>query len=233
MRWPARWGSVISEGIAGVQQASAHYFQRPDQDHVEFDPTRTSLSGYTAALWGEKNGGKHWLYGAGASLESPGFELNDLGQLSSADDIDAWFNLRYRETTPGTLFHRFNISMFAESAWNFGGYNLDTEFGVNANATFKDFSGAFLGGWFEPRGLSDDLTRGGPLMGTGDSWGLNASAWTSESKSTAFNVNAGARSDELGGYGYYAGFGVTARPGSRWRFQINPYYERGLNARQY
>ncbi len=222
-----------AEAIAGVQQASAHYFQRPDQDHVEFDPTRTSMAGYVASLWGEKNGGKHWLYSGGASLESPGFELNDLGQLSSADDIDGWFNLRYRENTPGKLFHRYSVGMFAETEWNFGGYRRDTEFGVNTNFTFKNFSGAYLGAWLEPRTLSDDLTRGGPLMGTGDQWGINLSAWSSESKSTALNVDAGARSDEFGGYGYYARLGVTARPGSRWRLSINPYYERGLNPRQY
>ena len=44
-------GSHISgtpEAIARVQQFSAHYFQRPDAGHVEFDPTRTSMTGYRA-----------------------------------------------------------------------------------------------------------------------------------------------------------------------------------------
>ena len=34
--------------ISAIQRSSAHYFQRPDQDHISFDSTRTSLSGWTA-----------------------------------------------------------------------------------------------------------------------------------------------------------------------------------------
>lgn len=43
------------EAISLVQTSAAHYFQRPDADHVEHDPTRTSLSGAVGSFWVGKN----------------------------------------------------------------------------------------------------------------------------------------------------------------------------------
>ena len=43
--------------IARLQRSSAHYFQRPDQDHISYDPTRTSLTGTSASLRLDKNAG--------------------------------------------------------------------------------------------------------------------------------------------------------------------------------
>ena len=47
-----------SAAIANVQTASAHYFQRPDQDHVTYDPTRTSLFGTSASRAGPQDRGR-------------------------------------------------------------------------------------------------------------------------------------------------------------------------------
>ena len=68
-----------SAAIANVQTASAHYFQRPDQDHVTFDPGRTSLFGTSASVQARKIEGEHWLWGVGVWGDSPNFELNDVG----------------------------------------------------------------------------------------------------------------------------------------------------------
>ena len=34
--------------IALTQEASQHYYQRPDADHLTYDPTRTGLHGFGA-----------------------------------------------------------------------------------------------------------------------------------------------------------------------------------------
>ncbi len=66
------------------------YHQRPDQNYVTFDPNRTSLTGYSASLQASKNAGKHWLWGTGVWADSPGLELNDLGVIRRADDIQTF-----------------------------------------------------------------------------------------------------------------------------------------------
>ncbi|MBI4419711.1 MAG: carbohydrate binding family 9 domain-containing protein, partial [Gemmatimonadetes bacterium] len=65
--------------IRRLQRTSAHYFQRPDQDHVTLNPQRTSLSGYTASVRGDKNAGRFSVWGIQVAVRSPGFEINDAG----------------------------------------------------------------------------------------------------------------------------------------------------------
>ena len=66
-----------AEAIAATQLNSSHYYQRPDADYLEFDPTRTSLDGHIGEIALAKNGA--W-YGSIAMKEvSPGLELNDMG----------------------------------------------------------------------------------------------------------------------------------------------------------
>ena len=56
-RWPARGqrrGAATcagtAEAIDEVQTSSARYFQRPDNDHADYDPTRTSLGGHGGSV---------------------------------------------------------------------------------------------------------------------------------------------------------------------------------------
>ena len=90
--------------IERVQTSSARYFQRPDVSYVSLDTTRTSLAGWVGRLGVEKAAGKHWLWGAEIEAESPGFEINDVGQLNAADDVDGYAGITYRENTPGSVF---------------------------------------------------------------------------------------------------------------------------------
>ena len=62
-----------AEAIDETQRSSARYFQRPDNDYVTYDPTRTSLSGVSASMDFGKRGGGSWRFDFGASTRSPGF----------------------------------------------------------------------------------------------------------------------------------------------------------------
>ncbi len=46
-----------TEAIDETQLSSARYFQRPDNDYVSYDPTRTSLSGFAGQFTIGKHGG--------------------------------------------------------------------------------------------------------------------------------------------------------------------------------
>jgi hypothetical protein len=222
-----------ASALTGIQESSAHYFQRPDQRHALLDPGRTSLAGYSASLFAEKAEGLHWTGGLGAAADSPGFELNDVGRLQSADDIDAngWVN--YRENTEGALFRRYRLGLSASSGWNFGGTRTRTSYRLNTNQTWKNWWNSYLGAWFNPRSTSDDLTRGGPLMGTGRQTGLQMELSTNEANAYRGGGNLTLVDGEFGRSSQSVGLNLVARPGSRWQVSLTPTWRHSVNPRQY
>ncbi|MCI0331278.1 MAG: carbohydrate binding family 9 domain-containing protein [candidate division Zixibacteria bacterium] len=222
-----------STAIQRVQRSSVHYFQRPDADHVEFKPGRTSLFGYNSSIGFSKNSGKHWLWELSGGAESPGLELNDLGALSTADDIDLFGALKYRETQPGKYFQNYNLAFYTGRGWNFGGDHQYTFFDFENNFTFKNFWALFLGSEIYPRSYSDEVTRGGPLMK--DAFGWNAAAQLSSNfaSNTNWYLYGFYDKNEIGHWYYYLEGKLGVRTSGRWEFSVLPYYERGLTIRQY
>jgi len=221
------------EAVLKTQTSSAHYFQRPDAGHVELDSNRTSLLGYTGALGINKNSGKHWLWGAGFWAESPGFELNDCGILSSADDFNTWGNLRYRETNPGKLFREYTLALYLNDGYNFGGVRQFTYGSLQFNGTWKNYWFTYLAFGLQGRALSDDLSRGGPLVGTPSGWWAGTEASNNFSASTRYGWEFYTSGTEFGAWDYNIGFEFSTRLGKRLEFSANPYYFRGVYNRQY
>ncbi len=156
--------------ITRVQESSVHYFQRPDAEHVALDPGATSLSGWSAALRGGKRSGK-WRWNSGVWADSPGFEINDVGQTNKSDDISQWVNLFYRVTEPGDVFRNWEVNLFSNNNWNFGGVHRYQNLGLHLAYTLINFWNGFLETGIEPSIESDVATRGGPLMiDQGDQW---------------------------------------------------------------
>jgi len=246
--WNLRWkggryifsgysgGSYISgthEAISEAQTSSARFFQRPDADYVNFDPSLTSLAGWTAGGEVKKNAGKHWLWEVGGRAKSPGFELNDIGLLQQADDLTGWAELEYRENEAGGIFRKYDMELGTGTNYNYG---LDMQWSfvdLETSAQFKNFWGTWIGGEFGPAGQSDNLTRGGPSMKTFDWYNFGMDLWGSPSGKTTWAMWAGKWDDIGGGGGYWAGGRVTFRPGSRWELSVNPRYNVWTNANQY
>ncbi len=222
-----------SAALARVQRSSAHYFQRPDADHITYDPTRTSLAGYTAGLWLNKQSGKHWLWQVGSSMETPGFEINDAGILQSADDIDSWGALAYRENEPGLIFHNYEIELSASSGWNFGGVRQYTSMGLEFGTTFRNFYMGSIRFDYGTGALNDHLTRGGPLMRSGDGWNIFANLSNSYSDDVRWNVWASRFSDALGSWNWSSGGSASVRSSGWLEFSVEPSYTRSVNVRQY
>lgn len=216
-----------------VQQHPAHFFQRPDATEFTLDSTRRSLTGAAASLSASKNAGRHWLWSTGASFESPTYELNDIGRLGSANDIDAYGQLRYRETAPGPLFHRYSSNLYAGRGWNFGGEHTYTSASLGNSFTFRNFWNLFVGGFVEARAQSDDLTRGGPLMGRPGGWGGDLELGGNEGKPVNWNASFGYYNDEAGGWSRNLGLYLSARPAPAWRVSVEPEWDRRVSSRQF
>jgi hypothetical protein len=222
-----------SLAIARIQRTSAHYFQRPDQDHIRLDPSRTSLTGYSASLRADKNAGRFTLGGIQLSTRSPEFEINDAGQMRSGDDIDFNADIQIRDTKPGKLVRYFQFGTSAVSGWNYGGIRQYTRFSENARVTLHNFWNVSAGATLHRRALSDELTRGGPLMGTANAYTLSAQVSSRANVPTTWSARASYFDDEFGGWTTTAATGITIRPASRWQASVDPTYSRSVDTRQY
>jgi hypothetical protein len=221
-----------SSAIADAQTSSARFYQRPDVSYVNFDPNRTSLTGWAAELELEKEAGK-WLWGVGGNAESPAFELNDIGQLNTADDIDTWAGVRYRDTTPGRVYQNWWTGLWAGTGWNFGRSRQYTFIDFEGSMTLKSFYGVWGSAEYYPGAQSDNLTRGGPSMGTATSWNFDLNVWSNSKGDFDWWAFGSYDGDELGGWDWYGEGGATFRPGSRWRLSLTPSFRHEVNPRQY
>ena len=222
-----------SNAIARLQRGSAHYFQRPDQPHIQYNPGRTSLSGYTVSLRHDKNAGRFSLWGIQLTARSPGFEINDLGRMQTADDIDFNADFMLRDTKPHKSYRFYTFQTTTRSGWDYGGVRQYSTLGENTSLTFNNFMRATLNFNYNFRSTSDALTRGGPLMGTPHSLSVSTSLNSRSNIPVTWSVNASRATDELGGWSWTARSTFTARPGTRWQASVDPTYTRSADARQY
>jgi hypothetical protein len=215
-----------------IQTSSAHYFQRPDAKSTRYNPNRTAMTGYTAWIRGDKNAG-NWLWGAQLNTESPDFETNDMGRVQSADDIELSGDINYRQTNPGSVFRRWGLGVFARTKWNYDGDRGDTRYTLFGNTMWKNYIESRFNLFYSPRGLSDDLTRGGPMMQTPHGLGINVSLNSNFASPNSWQANTEFSRNELGGSyaGVFAGIGY--RPSSKVGFALNPQWFRYIDKRQY
>jgi hypothetical protein len=156
-----------------IQRSNVHSFQRPDATHLRYDPTRTALGGHSGGGSFGKIGGARVVFNVNAGYRSPGFEINDLGFQSRADEswTESW--IQFKDETPGRLIRtfRFNINQWA--GWNFGGDRRNLGFNINAHWRLLSNWGFGSGATKNLDGFDDRLTRGGPggrVPGTSSAW---------------------------------------------------------------
>ncbi len=150
--------------IASTQTSSTHNYQRPDDD-VQYDPTRTSLSGHAEELLFTKQNG-FINFQTSFQRRSPGFEINDLGFLLQADQQgwNNWASMNWRK--PSSFFQRafwnFNWWQF----WSIAKLPTDRAFNTNAHVQLKNQWFLHAGGTIGNLGdvYCDRCARGGPAV---------------------------------------------------------------------
>ncbi|MGH1365934.1 MAG: DUF5916 domain-containing protein [Calditrichia bacterium] len=219
--------------IRNIQENSTHYFQRPDADHVELDTTSTSMNGMSASLRLQKINGEHWTWGIFTGLESPGFEVNDVGRLRGADDLSLTGELIYQERTPKSFYQNYYGFIFNANEWNFDGIHNVAVFGVGGGITWKNFWVSELDIDYVPAKLDDRLTRGGPLMKTATTWDIELEHQNNQASSFRWKAEVEYASDELDSRQYSYQLDFNYQPGERWTIGLSPDFERSENRRQY
>lgn len=227
--------SHISGDAAAIlrqQRSSRRYYQRPDADYVEVDPTRTSLDGTGLGINHSKLAG-NWLWDIDYDYASPGLELNDMGFLGSVDQHRLGSGLRYRNTTPKGVFRRWTVGAQQSAVWNTGGVRTNNGFSASADLVWKNFWSTDISVGYEPQALSATLTRGGPLMRTPRRRSLSISVDGPSGAQTQWTVDLGVRKDDLGTSTVGVGAELSFRPGTRWEISVEAGALTGTTARQY
>jgi hypothetical protein len=219
--------------IGRLQRSSARYFQRPDADHLDDDPTRTSLAGVKAGGSIERRTGPHWNWSSDVQVETAGFETNDLGRTSSVDQLQAGSRLSYRETVPGAWWRSYEMSVGTQHLWSLAGDREQLEATAGGSISWPNFWETDVEVVRSFRAYDPRLTRGGPLMQVPRGWRASVRTDNSQASRTQFDVSMLYGRDENGGLTFEAATELELQPGSQWQLSISPRYQRLVDARQY
>lgn len=218
-------GSLVNGTVARVtdlQTNSRHYYQRPDAKSFEVDTAATSLDGYGARVWLNKQKGS-WISNSALGVLSPGFEVNDLGFLNRADQINAHAGIGYKWTTPTKYVRRHQWL-----AALYGGTNFDgdvTDLGVWADKFFWFTNNwvAEINGGYSPETVNPRRSRGGPRMKNAPSWNLNTFNDTDGSRTRYYSFSTNwSISPEEESWSWELNPAITCKPWSYLSLQLGP-----------
>ncbi len=150
------------EAIENVQKSITHLFQRVDADHVEVDPSQTSMTGTGGKLEVGKAGGGNWRYEGGVIWRSPELELNDVGFLRQADEIKQYAEVQRLFLKPTNFYRRIRLELEQQTTYDFEGNYNRVQYQFEGFINYKNNWWTELGGAHKPRIFSNTVLRGGP-----------------------------------------------------------------------
>ena len=153
-----------AEAMQLTQTSGVHSYQRPGSN-LDYDPTATSMSGATWQIGLGKQGGGKTRFFSGYQVTTPGFEVNDLGFLSRADQKSwsNWFQVAWQK--PTKVYRRVFVNFNEWNMWNTQGERLGFGGNVNAHTEFANQWWAHAGFNLNSVGTFDDrASRGGPSV---------------------------------------------------------------------
>jgi hypothetical protein len=149
--------------IDALQKSSTRYLERPDADHIDYDPSRTSLSGWNGRVMLNKESGNVTLNTAIGGV-SPGFEINDVGFQYRADNVNWHLAAGYRWLEPNGAFRERAVSLATYRTWDFGGIPDAYGYGLFYSAQFTNYWSVNGMAFYNPPRNSLRATRGGPSV---------------------------------------------------------------------
>lgn len=228
-------GSYIrgdTQSIQRAQLSSARYYQRPDAGYVDYDASRTTLSGWTGQLNFARVQGA-WTYRLSNEATSPGFEINDAGFQRRGDEASSSLNVTHRWTRPGKLFRNATWGGDLTASVNFGGVRTNTGMGSFAYGQFLNYWSVNGSAWFSLRSASDVLTRGGPLGVSPQ--GINFNVGFNSDYRKPWQIYGGTyhfRNEISSSSGGFYG-GLTLRPSPSVQFELNPSFDNSTTIMQF
>jgi hypothetical protein len=219
--------------MVGVQTDPRHYFQRPDASYLGMDSSATSLTGYAARVWLNKQEG-NFRSNSAIGVMSPKFDVNDMGFMSRADVINVHNGYGYMWSKPHGWRKYAQLLGAVFGSWDNGWNCVSSGVFGTGRLVFNDNSEIDADLAYNPRSLSNRLTRGGPLTAREPGYQYDASAATDARKTLVYSVN-------MGGYDIpstrsittYVAPAVEWKPVSNFSVQVGPEVDRNVDDDQY
>ena len=232
-------GQVVGSRVSGsrqsislTQRSSSRYYQRPDAGHIEFDPERTTLSGWGGRAMISKATGL-WRPIVQVQAYSPGFETNDTGFMQRTDIISSHALMQYVNQKPSTRFREKNVWFGMWQNRNFDGDTLARGLFVDSFATMSNYWNARAALFVEPGAFSDRQTRGGPVVRTPFGWSSDVSLESDTRKKFAFEVFAGFSRSDDDSWGRSFGIELAARPSPNLQLTVEPVFRSSFEYAQF
>ena len=211
-----------------------HYFQRPDQDEVRYDSTRTSLSGLASEFQLSYRKGRHWRPTLLVGTITPGYEVNDMGYQYRGNRADLQGTLAYTENRPGRTFRFYQFSAYTRGEWNYDGDHIYNNFQLGAVGQLLNYWDASLQlGATLPGSWDDRLTWGGPLAKRPGNWRVSGGVNSDDRKKVSGGASALYYDDDEGGWQVQAATYLSVRPSERWNLTLSPIFARIHAGAQY
>ena len=224
-----------ADAIASTQRDGVHRYQRPDDD-IEFDGARTSLTGNAQRLSVSKFGGGITRFQSVLQRFSPGFETNDLGFQSRADEqmFRNWFSLQVN--TPTKVFQRGFFNFNTMQKWTTDGLPLTVGVNTNWHVQFKNWMWGHFGinhGDFTAT-YNDRVARGGPAVRNSAGTDIWTGIESDNRKAYGMGVFAGTyRNDEGRTKGWWINPQSQLRFGSQLNASVGFNYSHDINDSQW
>ncbi|MEX2582847.1 MAG: DUF5916 domain-containing protein [Gemmatimonadota bacterium] len=221
-----------ASAIGRTQRASTRYLNRPDAEHLDYDPDADHLAGYYAMAEINKQAG---IFTGRVALAaaSPGYEVNDIGFQSAADRLIFDTHFQYNQLTPGRLLRSWNISGGPDAIWNYAGQQVMGNFNVAGRYQWTSYWGS---GWrvaFLPETYDDRLTRGGPLSRLPRGYQANVNANTDSRKTYSLGGTLATEWDDGGSWQRSVNVNVSYQPRENWQIRVGPNLSRSFASAQY
>lgn len=231
-------GSAVdgsANAIAATQRNSVHQYNRPD-DNLAYDPTRTSLSGDAERISLSKFGGGITRFQSVLERFSPGFESNDVGFQSRADQqmFRNWFSLQLLQPTKVYRGLRMNFNTY--NAWNTAGLALAQNLNTNMHMELRNTWWVHAGGNLNELTptFDDRVSRGGPALRRSRSSNWNTGIEFDRRKWYTPVVFVGHGSgDEGKSYWNWVEPSLQFRVSSRFSASAGLYYEKSISDDQW
>lgn len=236
--WIFEWlgGTSMVEGskesIASTQRSGLRYYQRPDAEHVELDPTRTSLSGWTMRTTLNKQTGK-WRPNFQVHAYSPGFEINDVGFSTRSDAVSTHAVLNYVNQDVTKRFRERSFWVGKFQNFNFERDTIANGLSGNWSMSFTNYW--YTWGWWGAQAdrIDDRKTRGGPVVVNPSDHYFGGGFGSDSRKKYQFELWAEKTGDEDGGRSHMIGTWLSYRPTTALRVSLLPEYRVAREFAQY
>jgi hypothetical protein len=220
--------------ITRTQRSPVHEYQRPD-DALDVDTLRTTLGGTALGVSAEKVSGVVRGLLQYQSV-SPGYESNDLGFLSRADQQTIQTSLRLVNSTPFHGWSNGQVVVYTSHAFSSAGMPNGSTFEMYAFGTRPSGATYQIDSWVDNATpvYCDRCARGGPALRLSPSWSTLVNAAADPKRRVSPSIAAiYTLADQGHSMLWRVRPYVTIRPSSRVGFEIGMRYQRNQDNTQW